>query len=166
MGNEKKRNEDRQDLVLAPERSGGANTNGMGAGPPLGPPVADPEVPAGPRRRMYTADYKLRILREADACTRPGEIGALLRREGLYSSTLVRWREQRDQGVLDGLGSKRRGRKTASREIAVGEVRRLRRENERLQRKLRQAEIVIDIQKKVSELLGIPLDRPANEGKV
>ena len=118
-----------------------------------------------PTRRQYTAQYKLRVLGEVEACTKIGEIGAVLRREGLYSSTLNRWRHQRSQGVLDGLSPGQRGRKPASHDNLVEENRRMRRENERLQRNLRQAEIVIDVQKKVSELLGIHLDRPGNEGK-
>jgi transposase-like protein len=115
----------------------------------------DPEVPAKARRRRFSAEYKLAILREADACTQPGEIGALLRREGLYSSHLVDWRRQRDAGALQAL-ARRRGRAPAD-PVNV-EVERLRRDNQRLAAKLDQAQRIIQIQGKVSELLGIPLD--------
>jgi transposase len=119
----------------------------------------DPEVPAKAKRRRFSAEYKLAILREADACTQPGEIGALLRREGLYSSHLVDWRRQRDQGALQAL-ARRRGRAPA--DPATAELARLRRDNQRLQAKLDQAQRIIEIQGKVSELLGIPLD-PASD---
>lgn len=87
------------------------------------------------------------MLREADACTEPGQIGALLRREGLYSSSLVTWRKQREDGTLTGLTPKRRGRKR-QKDPLTEENERLRRENLRLQKKLRQAEVIIDVQKK------------------
>jgi transposase len=117
----------------------------------------DPEVPAKAARRRFTADYKLRILRLADACTVPGSLGALLRREGLYSSNLTAWRRQRDAGTLSALTSKKRGRKTQGRDPLLLENTKLRKENERLTRRLRQAELIIDVQKKVSQILGIPL---------
>lgn len=110
----------------------------------------DPEVSDRPRRRTFTAEYRLAIVKEADACTKPGEIGALLRREGLYHSHLIDWRRQRDRGSLEGLGA-RRGRKP--RHPAEAEVVRLRKQNERLQRELEKARVVIDVQRKVSALL-------------
>jgi transposase len=119
----------------------------------------DPEVPAKARRRRFSAEYKLAILREADACTQSGEVGALLRREGLYSSHLVDWRRQRDAGALQAL-ARRRGRPPA--DPAAAELARLRRDNQRLAAKLAQAQRIIEIQGKVSELLGIPLD-PASD---
>jgi transposase len=119
----------------------------------------DPEVGAKAKRRRFSAEYKLEILREADACTQPGQIGALLRREGLYSSHLVDWRRQRDAGALQAL-ARRRGRAPA--DPANVEVERLRRDNRRLAAKLAQAQRIIQIQGKVSELLGIPLD-PASD---
>ena len=128
---------------------------------PLAPP--DPEVLEQARRRRFSAAYKLRILRQADACTEPGEVGALLRREGLYSSLLSTWRRQREQGALEGLRPKKRGRKAAAQDANTLEVERLRKENERLQRRLDQAELIIDVQKKVSALLGIPLKSPASD---
>lgn len=142
-----------------PERTGGASPAG---GEPVGSRngVPDPEVSSKTPFRRYTAAYKLKVLREVDSCERPGEVGALLRREGLYSSLLSSWRRQREAGQLDGLGGKRRGNKGTSRDKLVDENKRLRRETQRLTRRLRQAEVVIDIQKKASELLGIPLNSP------
>lgn len=124
------------------------------------PAPPDPEVRERPSRRRFTAAYKLSILQEADNCTAPGHLGALLRREGLYSSHLVTWRRQRDAGALAAL-SQRRGRNPADREAI--ELARLRQENARLARRLEVAETVIAIQNKVSTLLGITLeadDRP------
>jgi transposase-like protein len=129
---------------------------------PAAPP--DPEVPAKPSRRRFTAADKLRILRLADACTVSGSLGALLRREGLYASNLTTWRRQRDAGTLSALTPKPRGRKTARRDPLQRENAQLRRENERLTRRLRQAELIIDVQKKVSQILGIPLATPEAGG--
>lgn len=124
----------------------------------------DPEVSDKAARRQYSARYKLRILKEAESCTKPGELGALLRREGLYSSYLGMWRRQRDQGDLGGLNGKSPGRKVTARETLKEENQRLQRENQRLTRRLKDAETIIDIQKKVSELLGTPLSNPPSEG--
>ena len=115
-------------------------------------PLPDPEVPAHPGRRQFSAAYKQRILREADACP-VGEQGALLRREGLYSSHLVLWRRQRARGELAALAPRRRGRPAPSPEAQ--ELARLRQENERLARRLAAAETVIEVQGKVSALLGL-----------
>ncbi len=115
----------------------------------------NPEVPAKAKRRQFAPTYKLRILKEADACKSPGEVGALLRREGLYSSHLTTWRKHREAGTLRALGSKKRGRKGKSPLEQENET--LRRENVRLQRKLKRAEFLLDIQKKASEILGIEL---------
>ncbi len=122
--------------------------------------IPSPEVPEKAVRRRFTGKYKLRILAEAEACTERGALGELLRREGLYSSHLSTWQKQRDEGVLAGLTPKRRGRKAKLKNPLVDEVARLERENERLKTKLRQAELVIDVQKKVSEMLNIPLATP------
>jgi len=116
--------------------------------------VPDPEVVERPKRRRFSAEYRLRIVRAADACKEPGEIGALLRREGLYSSLLTAWRRQRDAGALEGLRSKKRGPKAKA---VDPRVKRLERENVRLKRQLEQAETIIEIQKKVAGILGIPL---------
>jgi len=112
------------------------------------------EVVSKPRRKQFSVGERQRILREADACQGSGEIGALLRREGIYSSYLTTWRKQKERGELDGLSPQKRGPKTDPQAI---ELAKLRRENERLQKKLQQAELIIDIQKKVSQILGIPL---------
>ncbi len=133
------------------------------AAPPL-PSVADPQVPEKPIRRRFTAEYKQRILQEADGCTEPGQLGALLRREGLYSSHLTTWRKQRDSGVLAGLAPRKRGRKAKPQDPLAEENQRLRRENERLRAKLRQAEAIIEVQKKLAEALGIPPKLSVNEG--
>jgi transposase-like protein len=117
----------------------------------------DTEVPAKAQRRSFTASYKLRILEQADRCSASGEIGALLRREGLYSSHLAVWREARAKGALSAL-SKKRGRNSKESPEAK-ENRRLRRENAQLREKLRRAETVIDVQKKVSEILGMDLPK-------
>ena len=122
-----------------------------------------PEVLERPVRRRFTVEYKLRILAEADACSEPGMLGELLRREGLYSSHLLTWRRQRDEGALAGLTPKRRGRKAKPKNPLADENRRLQRENERLKEHLRQAELIIDVQKKVSEMLNIPLKSPDGE---
>ena len=113
---------------------------------------AKPEVNEKPVRRHFTAEYKARILDEADRCTEPGQLGELLRREGLYSSHLTNWRRQREEG----LSPKRRGRKPIPNKKERQELERLRRENKRLAERLRQAETIIDVQKKVCEMLGIP----------
>ncbi len=119
--------------------------------------VGDPEVPEKAKRRRFDAAYKQRILEEADRLTGPGELGELLRREGLYSSHLTCWRRQRDEGSLAGLKPKRRGRKAKRKDPLTKELDKLHRENQRLAERLRQAEAIIDVQKKVSEMLGIPL---------
>ena len=141
------------------ERAGGASPAG-GKTSESRNGTMDSEVSAKVSFRRYPAAYKLKILREADRCTKPGENGALLRREGLYSSLLSSWRRQREAGEFDGLAGKKRGRDGAAREKLAAENKRLHRENQRLEGRLRKAEIVIDVQKKVSELLGIPLNSP------
>jgi len=120
--------------------------------------VPDPEVPAKAKRRQFSAEYKLRILREADACKGSGEIGALLRREGLYSSHLVVWRRQRETRALGGMRARKRGPKAKD---VDPRVKQLEREVALLQRRLKQAETIIEIQKKVAGMLGIPLNAPA-----
>jgi transposase len=111
--------------------------------------VPDPEVPEKTARRKFTAAYKLRILKEAESCTVQGQIGALLRREGLYSSSLTSWRRQ----VLKGLVPKKRGPAVQKADPQVRRIGELERENEKLAHKLKQAELIIDVQKKVAELL-------------
>jgi len=127
--------------------------------------VPDPEVTATAKRRRFTAEYKLRILKLADACTESGSLGILLRREGLYASNLNTWRHQRDLGVLSALTPKKRGRKESGRDPLLAENDKLRKDNERLTKRLKKAEIIIDVQKKISELLEIPL-APIVEGGI
>lgn len=118
----------------------------------------DPEVVEKAQRRRFTAEYKADMLKRAEACeSGTGELGELLRKAGLYASHLSVWRAQRDRGVLDGLEPKKRGRKAKRRDEVAIENARLRREVERLQHRLQQAEVIIEVQKKVSTLLGIPL---------
>jgi transposase-like protein len=118
---------------------------------------ADPEVLPKAERRQFSADYKLRVLAEADRCSEPGQIGALMRREGLYSSHLSKWRQQRERGAL----GQQRGRKA---DPQTAELKRLQRENERLRSRLERAEHIIEVQKKLAELLGTSLNEiPSNE---
>jgi transposase len=128
-----------------PSRSGGG-TNSISP--------TDPEVESRAQRRQFSAAYKRRILDEADKGG-SGSIGALLRREGLYSSHLNTWRKQRESGEIVGLEPRKRGKKPAPRNPLAGEVNRLTRDNQRLQKRLKQAEIIIDVQKKLCDLLGL-----------
>ena len=122
-------------------------------------PTAQPAAQAQKaKRRTFTAEYKRRIVREADQCTAHGQVGALLRREGLYSSHLTDWRRQQTSGQLPGSKTAKRGRK-APQTADQKEAARLRRENERLRRQLAQAELIIDAQKKVAELLELVSQR-------
>jgi transposase len=114
--------------------------------PAVGTP-RDPEVLAKATRRRFSAEYKLQILDQVARCSGPGEVGSLLRREGLYSSHLTHWRKQRERGALQALGSKR-GRKP-SRTAEQVEIERLRRENERLAQRLAQVELIVEVQKKL-----------------
>ncbi len=141
--------------ATARERS---ETDGAGGRSPAGRAAgaADPEVPPKAKRRRFTAAYKQRIVDEADRCAGPGDVGALLRREGLYSSHLSDWRKQRAAGAAAGLASQRPGRKRAQ-TAAEAEVAQLRRENTTLKRQLAQAQKILDIQKKAAEILDITL---------
>jgi len=124
--------------------------------------VADPEVLPRAERRQFSGPYKLRILEEVDRCTERGQIGALLRREGLYSSHLSTWRRQRAAGQLQALSPQKRGPK--AHEVGAEGLGRLQRENERLRARLEQAEMIIDVQKKLSRLLGLPVEDPETDG--
>lgn len=126
-----------------------------------GTQMPDPEVLPRAERRQFTGQYKLRILEEVERCTERGQVGALLRREGLYSSHLSKWRQQRAEGQLQALSPHKRGRKAA--EVGVEELARLERENERLRARLEQAEMIIDVQKKLSRLLGLPVENPETD---
>jgi transposase len=146
-----------------------AAAGGAANGTPLGLPARNgiptspnPEVVEKPERRRFTKAYKLDILNQVDACAGVGQIGALLRREGLFSSYLTNWRLQRSQGLLDNSATKKRAAKPTNHHAA--RVTQLERENARLKARLRQTELIMDIQKKASEILGIPLKTLDNEG--
>jgi len=132
-------------------RSGGSRGQG---GSPTRVSTPDHEVSSASGRRRFSAAYKVRIVRKADGCKEPGEVGALLRREGLYSSQLAAWRKQYRDGAAAALSDDKRGRKPTKNPLEP-EVERLRRELARTQRKLKQAELIIEFQKNLCEMLGI-----------
>jgi transposase-like protein len=121
------------------------------------------EVEAKAKRRRFSAQEKLRVLREADACTKPGEQGALLRREGLYSSHLTEWRRARERGELDALAPKKRGRKAKEVHPLEKKVAELQRSLEKAELRAKRAEALVELQKKVSELLGIQLPKEGEQ---
>ncbi len=121
-------------------------------------PPSDPEVVAKPKRRTFTAQYRVRILEEAESCTQPGEVGRLLRREGLYSSHLTDWRRARRQGSLRGLTPSKRGRKPAERNPLSAKVHELEAKVARLEKELHTAHTILDVQGKVAGLLGFSLE--------
>jgi transposase len=130
---------------------------------PTGDPegtIPDPEVVPRAKRRQFTTEYKLSILEEADRCTESGQVGALLRREGLYSSHLSKWRKLRARWQREALAPQQRGR--PPQETTASELAQLRRENARLRAQLEQAELVIDVQKKLAQLLGLGVDETQN----
>jgi transposase len=133
------------------EPEGRAGVTDGGRRPP------DPEVAAVATRRKFTAEYKRRVLAEVDAASGSGTVGRILRREGLYASHLTKWRKEREDAERAALEPKKRGPKASRKEPLVAENAKLRRENARLQKKLRKAEVIIDVQKKVSQILGITL---------
>jgi len=121
--------------------------------------VSDPEVPEKPVRRRFTAEYKRRILREAEFCKEHGQLGAFLRREGLYSSNLTTWQRQAERGTLEALSPKKRGPKEQKPDPSVRRIAELEKENQKLRHKLRQAEMIIEAQKKIAEILQTPPDQ-------
>ncbi len=129
----------------------------MGMADVTGLVTSEVEVKAKLTRRRYTAEYKHKILREADTCTRLGELGAFLRREGLYSSNLTVWRKQRERGEIEGLSQKKRGPLPKEKNPLAAKVATLERENRRLKARSERAEGLVELQKKVSEILGIEL---------
>jgi len=141
-----------------PGRGAGPNTGGAPGGTSNNSRVPDPEVLPKGRRRTFTVQYKLKILQAVDEARGSGEIGALLRREGLFSSHLTKWRAQQLAGALSGLTARKRGPKPKAVNPLAKRYAELERENRHLKRSLAKATVIIDIQKKVSELLGIPLD--------
>ena len=120
--------------------------------------IPEPEVHERAVRRRFTAEYKLRILKKAESCTERGQLGALLRREGLYSTNLIAWKRQLEKGTLEALSPKKRGPKGKRPDPSARRIAELERENQRLEKKLKQAETIIEFQKKVSEILQIPLN--------
>lgn len=153
----------REPGMVAPKRSEGERSEtsrSAGATIPAAAPATpgsatvSPEVSSKPLRRRFTAAYKRRVLQEADQCG-PGGIAALLRREGLYASNLTNWRKQRESGEIAGLEPRKRGKKPVPRNPLANENERLRRENARLQKRVRQAETIIDVQKKLCDVLGL-----------
>lgn len=139
-----------------PERGSGETNNGPAPEPVAG---GKTETLERPKRRTFTAEYKQAIIEEADSAIEPGAIGALLRREGLYSSHLATWRSERNAGALAGLKAKPRGPKVRV-SAEARELAQLRQENEALRHRLKQAELIIEFQKKVHDVLGIPLSTP------
>ena len=123
--------------------------------------LTEVEVVAKGERRRFTADYKQKVLREADDCKQPGEIGGLLRREGLYRSNLTNWRKQRERGELVGLSARKRGPQRREKNPLAERVRELERDNLRLKRRAERAEGIVELQKKVSEIFGIELGKSA-----
>jgi len=128
------------------------------AGPPAPIPDSDTEVVAKAQRRRFTAEYKRRIVREADRCTTPGAIGALLRREGLYSSYLTTWRAARERGELEGLAPKKRGPKAPPPDPRDKQIAEQEREIGKWRKRAERAEALVEVQKKVAALLGTPFD--------
>ncbi|MBI4619850.1 MAG: transposase [Desulfobacterales bacterium] len=125
--------------------------------------VPDSEVPEKAARRSYTAEYKRRILREAEVCKEQGQLGALLRREGLYSSNLTVWRRQAERGTLDALSSKKRVPKARRPDPSVRLIAEQEKEIQKLQARLRKAELIIEAQKKIAEIFQFPLDQQEEE---
>jgi transposase len=125
----------------------------------------DPEVEPPVQRRNFSKAEKLRILGEADACTERGEIGALVRREGIYASYLTRWRRARDRGELGGSKAKKRGPKPDADKEQAKANEKLRQENKHLRTRLRQAETIIEVQKKLSQMLGLETSTKENTGQ-
>ena len=147
----------------AGETEGARRATGVfpaGAPAPEAPALgsADAEVVAKPQRRRFTAEYKRRIVREADRCTTPGAIGALLRREGLYSSHLTTWRAARDRGELEALTPKKRGPKGPPLDPRDKQLAEQEREIAKWKKRAERAEALVEVQKKVAALLGTPFE--------
>lgn len=174
MATTKKAKAVRRPAPAGPKESPDAPSPAVMSGAPaplrvVSPPVVpDPEVRERAARRRFTAAYKLQILRQADQCVGVGDLGALIRREGLYSSHLTTWRRQREQGALVALAPKKRGRPPASVSVSplARRVAELERDNGRLARRLHQAEAIIEAQKKLSEILGLSAPMPGEAGSI
>jgi transposase-like protein len=142
----------RKESVFAGETEGARRATGVSPAGAAG--VPDPAVDAKPKRRRFTAEYKLRILREVERAKGSGEVGAILRREGLFSSHLTQWRRDRDRVAKTGLAARKRGPKA---KVVDPRIKQLERENAQLRRRNQRVELMLEIQKKASEMLGIPL---------
>lgn len=147
------------------DTAGGGATEGRRPTVVPAPATANPELSRCAKRRTFTAQEKLRILQQADRAAGSGEIGAILRHNGLYSSALTEWRRQRDAGALGALTPSRRGPKPAEPRPLTDELAKSQQENVRLRLRLERAEAIIDLQKKVSDLLGIALPPAERDGK-
>ena len=145
-----------------PPSRGPVEARSAGAGSRDGGRAPDAEVVAKPQRRQFTAAYRLRILEEADGCQSPGEVGQILRREGLYSSHLANWRKARREGSLVALTPKKRGAKPKERNPLVPKVRELEAKVARLEKELHKAHTILDVQEKVAGLLGFSLESEKN----
>lgn len=157
----KQRKFDGKGSVLGAQRSGGEPSEPERSCAPKTEACSSPpgaEVSDRATRRRFSAKYKLEIVQEADRCDKPGQIGALLRREGLYSSQLAAWRNLRDAGALHGLSDKKRGPKPPPKNPQAQEMKQMQKQIARLEKKLARAEAIIDFQKKVHALLGSPLE--------
>lgn len=161
MASKRKRSEDRS---AGPGLGSGEASGSEVSGEDVASTAPDPEVLEKPKRRRFSAEYKLRIVKEADACTAPGEIGALLRREGLYTSQLTNWRRQRENGSLEALRPSKRGRKAEPSNPLTRRVEELEREKRELEARLKQAQAVIEVQKKLSEILEAPPTDATEDG--
>ena len=139
-------------------RATGISSSGRTGGPADLSDVPDSEVPEKAVRRRFTAEYKRRILREAEACKEQGQVGALLRREGLYSSNLNTWRRQAERGTLEALSPKKRGPKEKKPDPSFRRIAELEKATQKLEHKFRQAEWIIAAQKKIAEIFQMPLD--------
>jgi transposase-like protein len=155
---EKKRVDERTGETEGARRATGVFPGGAPAAEPPAGSAAETEVVAKAQRRRFSAEYKRRILREADRCTTPGAIGALMRREGLYSSHLSTWRAQRDRGELEALAPKKRGPKASPPDPRDKTIAEQAREIAKWQKRAERAEALVEVQKKVAALLGTPFE--------
>jgi transposase-like protein len=155
---------EREEMEGARRATGVSSLGGVTTSPRNLHAVADPEVPEKACRRRFRADYKLRILKEAETCRQPGQRSALLRREGLYSSHLTTWRRQAERGTLQALSPRKRGPKAQTPNPLMKRVSLLEKENQHLRHKLKQAETIIEAQKKIAEILcGTPEPKDGNK---
>ena len=145
-------------------RTSSLSPNGVTCEVPISSAAPDPEVPEKKPRRRFTAAYKLRILQAAEQCQESGRIGVLLRKEGLYFPHLTTWRRQREEGSLQGFEPQKRGHRAKPQNPSAEHIAQLEKENQRLKQQLRKAEIIIEAQKKISEILGID-QNPENSAR-